>query len=122
MGPTDQQDAIAELVLEEAESEARLRRIVTESALDHYLPKTALGFICILPGIAIFLGICYGCVEHKQFSHIVALWLILFVLLENSRQNSRFKALVELLEVEKKKHLRTQDSSASGTIERDWNR
>lgn len=119
MGTTDQQDAIAELVLKETEREARLRRIVTESAFDHYLPKTALGFICSLPGIAFFLWICYGCAEHKQFSHIVILWLILFVGLENSRQNSRFKALVELLEVEKKKHSRTQDPSASGTIERE---
>lgn len=119
MGTTDQQDAIAELVLKEAEREARLRRIVTESAFDYYLPKTALGFICSLPGIAFFLWICYGCAEHKQFSHIVVFWLILFVLLENSRQNSRFKALVELLEVEKKKHSRTQDPSASGTIERE---
>ena len=119
METVDQRDALAELVLKETKREIRLRRIVTESAFNHYLPKTALGIICSLPGIAIFLGICYGCAEHGKFSYMVVLCLILFGWLENNRQNSRFKALVELLEVEKKTHSRTQDPSASGTSERE---
>ena len=85
-----------DLVLKELGRKERLKKIVYEAPLDYYLPNNVA--LKLLRVTAIICALVYAVSKGENFALFYFAGIVMF--LEIGRQNKRFNALLELIDID----------------------